>query len=66
MSDNKNLNNIIFSENQFKFLITKPDLFPIRKFEFIFSNIFYTLISLPFLAILLTLLGFKNYKKKKY
>ena len=64
MSDNKNLNNIILSENQFKFLITKPDLFPIRKFEFIFSNIFYTLISLPFLAILLTLLGFKNYKKR--
>ena len=37
MSDNKNLNNIIFSENQFKFLITKPDLFPISKFTNIFE-----------------------------
>lgn len=60
---NENSNNIVLSENQFKFLNTNSDLSSIKKIDFIFSNLFYTLISIPFFLIFLTVLFFRNIKK---
>ena len=63
---NKNSNNIILSDNQFKFLNTKSDLVSVKKFNFIFSNLFYTLTSVPFFLIFLTVLFSKKIKKSNY
>ncbi|MAV81555.1 MAG: BatD protein, partial [Flavobacteriales bacterium] len=60
---NENSNNIVLSENQFKFLNTNSELSSIKKIDFIFSNLFYTLISTPFFLIFLTVLFSRNIKK---
>jgi len=60
---NENSNNIVLSENQFKFLNTNSELSSIKKIDFIFSNLFYTLISIPFFLIFLTVLFSRNIKK---
>ena len=60
---NENSNNIVLSENQFKFLNTNSNLSSIKKFDFIFSNLFYTLLSIPFLLIFLTVLFSRKIKK---
>ena len=62
-SKNENSNNIVLSENQFKFLNTNSELSSIKKIDFIFSNLFYTLISIPFFLIFLTVLFSRSIKK---
>jgi hypothetical protein len=58
----ENTNSISNSQNQFRFIKTKPGLIKLKSQNFIYSTLFYILIILP-LIIIFVLLVFFKFKK---
>ena len=55
----ENTNSISNSQNQFRFIKTKPGLIKLKSQNFIYSTLFYILITLPLIIIFILLVFFK-------
>ncbi len=59
---NNAINNISLLKSQFKFIKTKSNLISLEPYNFIYSNLFYLVIILPFIMILVVIVFFKPKK----
>ena len=59
---NNATNNISLLKSQFKFIKTKSNLISLEPYNFIYSNLFYLVIILPFIMILVVIVFFKPKK----
>ena len=59
---NNATNNISLLKSQFKFIKTKSNLISLEPYNFIYSNLFYLVIILPFIMILVVVIFFKSKK----